>query len=133
MTLCCCAFAGYTSDVVIVNNTVDHLRPLDQSSFPGRLLVVQAYVGVERMLVKDNLVRQAGPGGLCDHNMGEQLLFETASFRGAAEFRSVDPTGASVRVTWLEDDVRELLSSRYRGIRWGFTLCSLFKCVCIAP
>ena len=115
---CCAIFfpTGYTSDVVIVNNTVDHLRPLDQSSFPGRLLVAQAYTGVERMLVKDNLVKQAGPGGLCDHNMGEQLLFETDAFRGAAKLLSVDPTGASVTVEWLEDDVRELLASRHRGL-----------------
>lgn len=41
---CCAIFfpTGYVSDVVIRNNTVDHLKPLDESSFPGYVADVES-------------------------------------------------------------------------------------------
>lgn len=78
-----------------------------------RLVVVQAYVGMERMLIAENVNRQAGPGGLCDHNMGEQILFETAAFRGV--FSVVSVSGRELHVDGLDGIPKELLGSRYRG------------------
>ena len=54
---------GYVSDIVFRNNTIDHLGPLESSTFPGRSLVTQGTGSVERLLFADNLNRQAGPGG----------------------------------------------------------------------
>ena len=75
--------------------------------------MVQAFVGMERMLIAENLNRQAGPGGLCDHNMGEQILFETGAFRGAFSVASV--SGRELHVNGLEGVPAELLGSRFRG------------------
>ena len=75
--------------------------------------MVQAFVGMERMLIAENLNRQAGPGGLCEHNMGEQILFETGAFRGAFSVASV--SGRELHVNGLEGVPAELLGSRFRG------------------
>ena len=104
---------GYTSDVLIRNNTVDHLRPFNESTFPGRLVVVQSFVGAERLVIAGNVNRRAGPGALCDQNDGEQILFETASYSGAAVTAAAAGNRLSVR--WREDAPRELIASRYRG------------------
>ena len=110
---------GYTSDVSMINNTQDHLRPLAASSFPGRMLVTQGTGSVERLFFAENTNRQAGPGGLCTQNQGEQILFETGAWSGVCTVRHVSADGLSVTVQWLLPDginVRTVLESRSRGV-----------------
>ena len=92
---------GYVSDVVFRNNTIDHLGPLQSSTFPGRSLVTQGTGSVERLLFADNLNRQAGPGGNEEQNQGEQILFETGAWSGACIVHEVAPDRLSIKVGWV--------------------------------
>jgi hypothetical protein len=108
---------GYVSDVLFRNNTIDHLGPLEASTFPGRSLVTQGTGSVERLLFAGNLNRQAGPGGNENQNQGEQILFETGAWSGACNVHQVAADGLSVRVGWVLPDgdaVRTVLASRFR-------------------
>ena len=108
---------GYVSDIVFRNNTIDHLGPLESSTFPGRSLVTQGTGSVERLLFADNLNRQAGPGGNENQNQGEQILFETGAWSGTCNVHQVAADGLSVKVGWVMPDgaaVRTVLASRFR-------------------
>ena len=63
---------GRMSGVVIANNTLGALYPIEQSTISGRIAIFQG--NVEHLYVANNVNLRAGPGDQCpDMNQGEQV------------------------------------------------------------
>ena len=85
---------GRISGILIANNTLDALYPIEQSTISGRIAIFQG--NVEHLYVANNLNRRAGPGDQCpDMNQGEQVLWESGT-ESLTRARAVDDTNASV-------------------------------------
>ena len=81
---------GRISTVIVSNNTLGALLPIEQSTISGRIIIFQG--NVEHLYVSDNLNRRAGPGDQCpDMNQGEQVLWESGT-----EGRVADDHNATV-------------------------------------
>eukprot|EP01043_Picozoa_sp_COSAG02_P000303 COSAG02_NODE_5_length_66751_cov_63.939148_49_plen_662_part_00 len=85
---------GRISGLLVANNTLGALYPIEQSTISGRIVALQG--NVEHLYVSNNLNQRAGPGDQCpDMNQGEQLLWESG-VESLSSARAVDDTNASV-------------------------------------
>eukprot|EP01043_Picozoa_sp_COSAG02_P011962 COSAG02_NODE_451_length_22060_cov_6.853513_5_plen_960_part_00 len=117
---------GRISTLVVANNTLEALLPIEQSTISGRIIAFQA--NVEHLYVSDNLNKRAGPGDQCpDMNQGEQVLWETGNEGRVpddhnATVINVEGSKLTVRfglpttVPYLVSKIRPSLSDRSGGM-----------------
>lgn len=117
---------GRISTLVVANNTLDALLPIEQSTISGRIIAFQA--NVEHLYVSSNLNKRAGPGDQCpDMNQGEQVLWETGNEGRVPDDHNstvvnVEGSKLTVRfglrttVPYLVSKIRPSLSDQSRGM-----------------
>jgi hypothetical protein len=85
---------GRISGLLVANNTLGALYPIEQSTISGRIVILQG--NAEHLYVANNLNQRAGPGDQCpDMNQGEQVLWESG-VESLTSVRALDDTNASV-------------------------------------